>query len=131
MLLYMHPALPLHVYTVDFVLKDPRQKEQTAPQFVLPHRTELSVVPKPWNRTFVSARDTMYKNLFVTNPALNQVLNLWFSKYSSMRLINSKALLNSDVFELTTYQALIVRDIESAKNILLKKWAEIVWLCRQ
>ena len=69
----------------------------------------------------MSARDTIYKTLFVTNPAMNQVLNLWFSKYSSLRLINSRALLNSDIFDLTTYQALVVRDIESAKNMLLKK----------
>ena len=107
---------------MDFVLKDPRQKEQEAPRAVLPHHKELSVVPKPWNKSYISATVAMNQQLFVTNPTLNQVLNLWYRKYSSVRLINGKALLtHPEVFELTTYQSMIVRDIETVKNALLKK----------
>ncbi len=109
--------------TVDFVLKDPRQKEQeqTAPRSTLPHRQELNIVPRPWGRSFVSSREALHQSLFVTNPTLNQVLNLWFTKYSSMRLVNSKALLSDDAFDLSSFQSLISRNIESAKNVLLKK----------
>ncbi len=118
-----HPHTHTHTPVVDFVLKDPRQKEQeqTAPRSTLPHRQELNIVPRPWGRSFVSSREALHENLFVTNPTLNQVLNLWFTKYCSMRLVNSKLLLADEAFELGTYQALIARSIESAKNVLLKK----------
>lgn len=113
-------------FLVDFVLKDPRQKEPSASLSMSPHCKELDVVPKPWNKSFLSATTVMRQQLFVTNPTLNQVLNLWYPKYSSTRLINGKALLtHPEVLELTTYQSIVVKEIESVKNILLKRYYKV------
>lgn len=41
----------------------------------------LMVVPKPWNKTVVAAFASISQTLFVTNPILTQVLNLWYRDY--------------------------------------------------
>ena len=107
---------------VDFVLKDPRQKDRQKLPPKPDYKLELDVVPKPWNKSFVSALMSMGKSLFVTNPTLNQVLNLWYKNFSQLRLVNAKALLtHGEVFELTIFQGLVVRNIDAAKTQLLRK----------
>lgn len=107
---------------VDFVLKDPRQKDREKRPPKPDYKLELDVVPKPWNRSFVTAHTAMRKTLYVTNPTLNQVLNLWYKNFSQLRLVNAKALVSqSEVFELTIYQGLVVRSIDAAKTQLLRK----------
>ena len=112
----------LSCVTVDFVLKDPRQKDREKLPQKPEYKQELDVVPKPWNKSFVSAHVSMGKSLFITNPTLNQVLSLWYKSFSQLRLINAKALLtHSEVFELTIYQGLVVRSIDAARTQLLRK----------
>ena len=63
--------------TVDFVLRDPRERDDDKQEEVLPHRAELSVVPKPWNKSFVGAQSVIIQELDITNPTMLQVLELW------------------------------------------------------
>ena len=71
---HTHPHTHTHTHTpVDFVLKDPRQKEQMRAPPKSPARLELDVIPKPWNKNVVAAFSAMTQLLFVTNPTLNQV----------------------------------------------------------
>ena len=77
-----------HTYsTVDFVLKDPRQKGQETTPTKLSHRLELDVVPKPWNQNFLAASVAMSEVLFVTNPTLAAVLKLWYQEYTHYRYV--------------------------------------------
>ena len=66
---------------VDFVLRDPREKDEEKKVELPPHRQELAVVPKPWFRSFVSAWNNAKENLHVTNPCMNQILDLWHSSF--------------------------------------------------
>ena len=63
--------------SVDFVLKDPREKDTDKKVKLPPHREELEVVPKPWNKSYLSGLDLMSQHLHVTNPCMLQVLDLW------------------------------------------------------
>ncbi|XP_075255201.1 uncharacterized protein LOC142347920 [Convolutriloba macropyga] len=45
------------------------------------YKHELSVVPKPWEKSFYWARSVMAGDLNVVNPCMNQVLNLWYHHY--------------------------------------------------
>lgn len=107
---------------VDFVLKDPRQKDRDKLPPKPDYKLELDIVPKPWNKSFVSAHTSMGKTLFITNPTLNQVLNLWYRNFNQLRLVNAKVLLtHSEVFELTIYQGMVVRNIDASRTQLLRK----------
>lgn len=68
-------------FTVDFVLRDPREKDDDKKESLPPHREELAVVPKPWNRSYLSSRDIAMEHLHVTNPCMLQVLQLWHNSF--------------------------------------------------
>lgn len=66
---------------VDFVLRDPREKEDEKKQVLPAHRQELAVVPKPWNKSFLTSWGLAKEHLHVTNPCMNQMLDLWHSSF--------------------------------------------------
>lgn len=104
------------------MLKDPsqRDKEKTIPQ--TPARKELDIVPKPWAKTVQTSFVAISQLLFVTNPTLRQILNLWYKSYSHVRLVNTKSLLtHGEVIDLAVYQGAIMKDIETVKTLLLKR----------
>ena len=72
-------------FSVDFVLKDPRPKQQTVEVPKFPHRQELEVVPKPWSQTFLAAGTAMSETLFVTNPTVAAMLRIWHQEYTHYR----------------------------------------------
>lgn len=112
---------------VDFVLRDPRAKHQEEPLSQLPHRRELAVVPKPWNKSYTTACTAIAELLFVTNATLRSVLNLWHETYGQLRLVNSRELVTHKVFELSLYQNMVVKENERVRNILLKKYVGFGW----
>lgn len=115
----------VHSSSVDFVLKDPsqRDKEKTIPK--TPARRELDVVPKPWAKSVEASYRAISQLLFVTNPTLRQVLSLWYKSYSHMRLVNTRSLLtHGEVIDLAVYQAAIMKDVETVKNLLLKRYTQ-------
>lgn len=86
-----------------------------------PARRELDVVPKPWAKSVEASYITMTQSLYVTNPTLRQVLNLWYKSYTNIRFVNTKSLLtHSEVIELAVFQGAIVGDVETVKNTLIK-----------
>ena len=73
-------VLIFQYFAVDFVLRDPREKEDEAPELP-PHRAELEVVPKPWNKSYVAAGNLINENLNITNPTMMNVLDLWHASF--------------------------------------------------
>ena len=41
----------------------------------------LMQVPKPWYRSYVNAKASMEQDLFVTNPTMAAVLELWHKTF--------------------------------------------------
>lgn len=72
-------------FPVDFVLKDPREKDEDKKESLPAHREELLVVPKPWNKSFVQAMALARDHLHVTNPCMQQVLQLWHTAFSYVK----------------------------------------------
>ncbi|XP_070569551.1 dynein axonemal heavy chain 7-like isoform X2 [Ptychodera flava] len=108
---------------VDFVLRDPRERDDDKKEELPPHRAELAVVPKPWNKSYVSASLDIDSNLHVTNPTMLQVLDMWHVSFGKLRLVDIEEFHNrEDSMELAVFQNLVMRHIEAAKEKLLKKW---------
>lgn len=108
---------------VDFVLKDPREKDEGQDEELLPHRAELAVVPKPWYKSYIVARDAAADILHTTNPCMQQVLKLWHVSFGKLRLIDTEEFhQRADSMEMKVFQNLCMRHIEAAKEKLLKKW---------
>ncbi|XP_041433138.1 dynein heavy chain 7, axonemal isoform X2 [Xenopus laevis] len=107
---------------VDFVLKDPRKKEEHKKSDI-PHRAEIEIVPKPWKKSFLANYNTMKENLNAINPTMAAVLGLWHSSFGQLRLVDIDEFHSrQESMELSIFQNLITRHIDSAKDKLLKKW---------
>ncbi|KAK3568802.1 hypothetical protein QTP86_017405 [Hemibagrus guttatus] len=108
---------------VDFALRDPRETEEPKAKSLPPHREEIAVVPKPWNSSFHQARKRMSQHLHAINPTMLSVLNLWHVSFKSLRLVDvTEFHTREEVMELSVFQHIITRQIESAENVLLNKW---------
>nr|XP_008115484.1 PREDICTED: dynein heavy chain 7, axonemal [Anolis carolinensis] len=108
---------------VDFVLRDPREKEEDKTQVLPPHRQEMDMVPKPWNKSFLAARNYINENLHAMNPAMLAVLDLWQTNFHDLRLVDKAAFhTRSESMELSFFQNIVVKHMESAKDTLFKKW---------
>ncbi|XP_070789387.1 dynein axonemal heavy chain 7 [Pituophis catenifer annectens] len=108
---------------VDFVLRDPREKEEAKKQVLPPHRQEMEVVPKPWNKSYIAARNYIKENLYAMNPTMMAVLDLWQTTFKDLRLIDKVAFhTRQDSMELSLFQNMILRQMEAAKDTLFKKW---------
>nr|XP_051704293.1 dynein axonemal heavy chain 7 isoform X3 [Oryctolagus cuniculus] len=109
---------------VDFVLKDPREKEDDKKTSeLLPHRAEMEVLPKPWRKSFLAAKSYIKDHLNAMNPTMLAVLALWHSTYKNLRLVDIEDFHNrQEALELSAFQSIIMKHMESAKETLLKTW---------
>ncbi|KAK4472821.1 hypothetical protein MN116_004037, partial [Schistosoma mekongi] len=120
---------------VNFVINDPSDKQQkltesdgifeknTEEYKVLERRKELDVVPKPWHLSFLSAYKYCQRNLFITNVCIHQLLELWHTKYSNLRLIDVQEFYSKlSALELSVFQNICVKHIDVAKEKLLRNW---------
>ncbi|XP_053554548.1 dynein axonemal heavy chain 7 [Bombina bombina] len=108
---------------VDFVLKDPREKDKDKKTDPLPYRIELEIVPKPWKKTFWLNHSFMQDNLNSINPTMAAILDLWHSSFGQLRLVDTDEFHNrQESMELSVFQSLVMRHIDFAKEKLLKIW---------
>nr|XP_045723438.1 dynein axonemal heavy chain 7 [Mirounga angustirostris] len=109
---------------VDFVLKDPREKEDDKKtDEILPHRAEMEVLPKPWRKSFLAASNYIKDHLNTMNPTMLAVLDLWHSTFKKLRLVDVEEFHNrQDALELSIFQTIVMKHMESAKETLLKMW---------
>ncbi|XP_068103443.1 dynein axonemal heavy chain 7-like [Hyperolius riggenbachi] len=108
---------------VDFVLKDPREKTEAKQVILESHRAELEVVPKPWKKSFLANYNIIKENLNSINPTMAAVLDLWHSSFRQLRLVDTDEFHNrQESMELSVFQNLVMRNIDAAKDKLLKKW---------
>ncbi|XP_052080869.1 dynein axonemal heavy chain 7-like isoform X1 [Mytilus californianus] len=108
---------------VDFVLKDPREKDDDKKERLPPHREEMDVVPKPWHKSFVSGLDLMSQKLHITTPCMLQVLDFWHVSFGKLRFINTEEFNDKvESMDLTTFQKMCMAHVDAAKEKLLKKW---------
>jgi len=105
---------------VDFVLRDPRQQDDFE---YFEEDEDTKREQKMRRRSYNHAFRSIHRNLNITNPTMIHVLNLWHTSYKDLRLVDKEEFHKKiHSMELVSFQALIVRQIENAKEVLLKKW---------
>ncbi|KAF0873023.1 DYH7 protein, partial [Crocuta crocuta] len=109
---------------VDFVLKDPREKDDDKKtDELLPHRAEMEILPKPWRKSFLAASNYIKDHLNAINPTMLALLDLWHNTFKKLRLVDIEEFHNrQDALELSIFQTIIMKHMESAKETLLKMW---------
>lgn len=66
---------------VDFVLRDPSFVESLVADFDSPARREVQEQGPTWRPSIDKAKAKLEKCLYVVNPCLAQLLDLWYSQF--------------------------------------------------
>ncbi|XP_041805973.1 dynein heavy chain 7, axonemal [Chelmon rostratus] len=106
-----------------YTFRGSRENDKDKVKDLPPHRLEVEVVPKPWNKAFVHAQKRMRDKLHSINPTMLQVLYLWHASYKNLRLIDVEEFHSrEESMELSDFQQIVTRHIDNARGILLKNW---------
>ncbi|KAM9347669.1 dynein axonemal heavy chain 7 [Symphorus nematophorus] len=104
-------------------LENDKDKVKDLPPHRPPHRLEVEVVPKPWNKSFVQAQKRMRNKLHTVSLTMQAVLYLWHVYYKDFRLIDVEELYSrEESMELSVFQQIVTRHVNNARRILLKNW---------
>ncbi|KAK3717325.1 hypothetical protein QZH41_011557, partial [Actinostola sp. cb2023] len=83
----------LRLAIVEYILKDPTEKSRLhigAIPKVFPQRTVRA--PVPWHEPYHICWESTAKNLFITNPVMMGIQNLWYDRFCSARFVYGKEL---------------------------------------
>ncbi|KAI4574861.1 hypothetical protein MJT46_004140 [Ovis ammon polii x Ovis aries] len=81
----------------------------------------MEILPKPWRKSFLAASSYIRDHLNAMNPTMLSVLDLWHSTFKKLRLVDIEEFHNrQDALELSTFQTIVMKHMESAKETLLK-----------
>ncbi|XP_067459187.1 dynein axonemal heavy chain 7 [Thunnus thynnus] len=106
-----------------YTFRDSMESEEDTVKDLPPHRLEMEVLPKPWNKSFVQARKRMRDKLHSINPTMLRVLYLWHVSYKKLRLIDVEEFHSrEESMELSVFQQIVTRHVDNARAILLHKW---------
>ncbi|NXH72361.1 DYH3 protein, partial [Hydrobates tethys] len=109
---------------VDYILLDPAERERL---FIgsTPHSFPQRVVraPVPWHSSYEEVKSWNERNLFIVNPLMPTLQQLWLSQYSHLRFVRTEEMLCRHLPLLPTeFEEVIRRHCVEAHNILQNKW---------
>ncbi|XP_071616680.1 dynein axonemal heavy chain 3 [Heliangelus exortis] len=110
--------------TVDYILLDPEERERLSIGST-PRPFPLRVVraPIPWHKSYKAMKSWNEKNLFIVNPVMLTLQQLWFSDYSHLRFVRTQELLSRGLPMLPAqFQEVTQRHCMEARHILQNKW---------
>ncbi|XP_065826535.1 dynein axonemal heavy chain 3-like isoform X2 [Oscarella lobularis] len=109
---------------VDYILSDKAELERLhikAVPVTLPQR--VARAPVPWHDRYQVAKQNQEERLFITNPMMRLLQNLWDQKFSSVRIIDPDAIRKANLpLTPTEFDDLIKRQCESATALLSNQW---------
>ncbi|XP_044073688.1 dynein axonemal heavy chain 7 isoform X2 [Siniperca chuatsi] len=116
-------VLSVKTAILKYTFRHSRENDKDKVKDLPPHRLELKVLPKPWNKAFVHARKRMRDKLHSINPTMLQVLSLWHVCYKNLRLIDVEEFHSrEESMELSVFQQIVTRHVDIARGILLNNW---------
>uniref|UniRef100_A0A3B5AG71 Dynein axonemal heavy chain 7 n=1 Tax=Stegastes partitus TaxID=144197 RepID=A0A3B5AG71_9TELE len=108
---------------VKYIARDPKGEDEDKVKYLPPHKLELEIVPKPWNKSFIQARKRMNEKLHSFSPTMLQLLSLWHVSYNNLRLIDVKEFHSrEESLELSVFQKIVTQHVDNARGILLRNW---------
>lgn len=109
---------------VDYILKDEKEKERMfikriPKQFL----SQCLRAPVPWSNIYQTSKCYIEKHLFITNPIMGALQNLWYEKFSSWRFINIERLMNSGLpLSIATFEEMMYAFCKEGMEDLKTIW---------
>ncbi|KAL8585021.1 Dynein heavy chain 3, axonemal [Nucella lapillus] len=109
---------------VDYILKDPEEKVRlhiAATPKPWPHRVIRA--PVPWHDTYQAMKEWNEESLFLTNPVMLKLQNLWFDQFNNVRFVKMRELLESGLpLPPSDFEALVQTHCLDTQQFLKKSW---------
>ncbi|KAL8573170.1 Dynein heavy chain 3, axonemal [Nucella lapillus] len=109
---------------VDYVLRDEKEKDRlhiTWTPKSFPQRVVRA--PVPWHDNYKGMKGFSENHLFITNPVMLKLQDIWFNEFSHLRFVNLKELLAADLPLLPTeFESLVKKQCWEAHEYLRKSW---------
>ncbi|KAK7111861.1 dynein axonemal heavy chain 3-like isoform X2 [Littorina saxatilis] len=109
---------------VDYVLKDATEKERLHITWTpKPFPQRVIRAPVPWHPTYKDMKGFNEEHLFITNPLMLRLQEIWFQDFCHLRFVNLKELLAADLPLLPTeFESLVKKQCWEAHEHLRKSW---------
>ncbi|NXH21208.1 DYH3 protein, partial [Bucco capensis] len=109
---------------VDYILMDPAERKRlfigSTPR---PFPQRVVRAPVPWHSSYKEAKSWNERNLFIVNPLMLTLQQLWLSQYSHLRFVRIKEMLCRHLPLLPTeFEEVIRRHCVEAHDVLQNEW---------
>ncbi|KAG8541246.1 hypothetical protein GDO81_029423, partial [Engystomops pustulosus] len=108
----------------DYILKDPEERDRLFISSIprsFPHRVIRA--PVPWHSSYSEAHAWNEDHLFITNPMMLSLQELWISQFSDLRFVRTDEMLSGSLPLLPAeFEDLVERHCSDARSILRNKW---------
>ncbi|NXW95358.1 DYH3 protein, partial [Alopecoenas beccarii] len=109
---------------VDYILMDPAERERlfigSTPR---PFPQRVVRAPVPWHSSYKEVKSWIESNLFVVNPLMLTLQQLWHSEYSHLRFVRTEEILYGNLPLLPAeFEELIRTHCVEAHTILQNEW---------
>ena len=108
---------------VDYILLDPKEQERLQiPRFFANYVPRIARAPVPWHNEIVTYKQQLEQNLFILNPVMRNLLEI-FSKFENSRIVDM-SVFTASVLPMTTdeFQTILKNQCQTFKNKLLNEW---------
>ncbi|KAJ7305844.1 hypothetical protein JRQ81_010210 [Phrynocephalus forsythii] len=109
---------------VDYILMDPDERKRLFINSIpRPFPQRVIRAPVPWHNVYGEVKRWNERHLFIVNPMMLTLQQLWFTEFSELRFIRTKEILAGDLPLLPNeFEDLIRKHCQEAHNILLNRW---------
>ncbi|KAK0049220.1 dynein heavy chain 3 axonemal-like isoform X1 [Biomphalaria pfeifferi] len=109
---------------VDYILQEDSEKKRLHIEWIpksFPPKTIRA--PVPWHSSYIAKKATNEQHLFITNPLMLKLQNLWFNEFCHLRFVNTEILLQAELPLLPSeFESLVKTQCWEAHEFLRKNW---------
>ncbi|CAH1130366.1 unnamed protein product [Ceutorhynchus assimilis] len=107
---------------IDFVLQDPAFLTGVTDEHT-PFKKERKQIGSSFRPAFDYAKTRMHRTLHAINPCLSVLLDIWFSRFRKLRLIDTQELQkHQGAFELNEFKNQCRQSIEKCRTVLMDQY---------
>ncbi|OAJ37962.1 hypothetical protein BDEG_21931 [Batrachochytrium dendrobatidis JEL423] len=112
---------------VDYILLDPSEQQRLLiPQFFANYVPRIARAPVPWHDSLITANTYIEQNLFITNPVMIQLLQI-YAQFEKCKVVDM-SVFSSSVLPMTTaeFQGILKAQCQAFRSKMLNEWIPTV-----
>jgi dynein heavy chain len=115
---------------VDYILIDPSEQERLRiPSVFDRYEAVTSRAPVPWHDSLLQVKQSIHDNLFVTNPVMRDLLQI-YAYFENCRVVDM-SVFTSAILPITTaeFSSILQSQMQAFKSKMLNEWIPMVASC--